>query len=89
MVFNFKALFTPVTEFREEKGVPGLVLKVLKEGKRNLMEYKRTWHVEHVVLPCLEDWVREQGEEGQEVSTLEAAPFWEGWEVKWRRAQGL
>lgn len=89
VVFNFKALFTPVTEFRDERGVPGLVLKVLKEGKRSLMEYKGTWHVEHVVVSKLEEWVREQGMEEVEVSTLEKAPFFEGWEEKWHRLQGV
>lgn len=88
IVFNFKALFTPVTEFRDEKGVPGLLAKVLREGKKNLMEYKGTWHVEHAVLEHLEEWVKEQGREGVEVGTLDEAPFFEGWEEKWHRLQG-
>ena len=36
VVFNFKALFTPVTEFRDEPYVPALVLKILNEGKKNI-----------------------------------------------------
>jgi len=51
VVFNFKALFTPVQEFRDEPYIPALLLKILKEGKKSLMEYKSTWHVEHVCVP--------------------------------------
>ncbi|KAL1958669.1 hypothetical protein VTO42DRAFT_4012 [Malbranchea cinnamomea] len=39
IVFNFKALFTPITEFRDEPGVPALIAKVLREGKRSIHEY--------------------------------------------------
>jgi hypothetical protein len=93
IVFNFKALFTPVSEFRDEPCVPALVAKILREGKRSLMEYKNTWHVEHVVLPTLEDWAVEQVdkglvEEGWEISTLEESPWFKGWEEKWHRQQG-
>lgn len=94
VVFNFKALFTPVTEFRHEKYIPALLRKILLEGKKNLMEYKSTWHVEHVVLPVLEEWEREQvrlgvAEEGWEVGTLEESPWFEGWEEKWHAQQGF
>ncbi|KAG0126487.1 hypothetical protein HOY82DRAFT_111153 [Tuber indicum] len=94
IVFNFKALFTPIQEFRDEPGVPQLVLKVLKEGKKNLMEYKNTWHVEHVALPALEKWSKEQTEEGLmpegwEVSTLGESPWFRGWREKWHRQQGF
>lgn len=94
IVFNFKALFTPVTEFRDEPGVPALVAKILKEGKNNLMKYKNTWHVEHVVLPKLEEWAKEQEENGLvpenwEVSTLEESPWFKNWEEKWHRQQGF
>ncbi|KAH7020972.1 uncharacterized protein B0I36DRAFT_333548 [Microdochium trichocladiopsis] len=64
IVFNFKALFTPLAELRDEAGVPGLVAHVLKHGKREIMRYKDTWHVEHVVVPLLEAWEREQWETG-------------------------
>jgi hypothetical protein len=40
VVFNYKALFTPLTEMREEPYIPKLVLKVLREGKSNIMKYK-------------------------------------------------
>ena len=94
IVFNFKALFTPVTEFRDEPYVPGLLLKILKEGEESLMEYKGTWHVEHVVKPALEAWHREQVkkgmvEEGWEPRTLEESPWFPGWEGKWRGMQGF
>lgn len=100
IVFNFKALFTPIQEFRDEPYVPALVLKVLKEGKRSLMEYKNTWHVEHVCVPALERFAEEQvarglvrpehpEEDTWTVSTLQESPFFPGWEEKWRRQQGF
>ena len=94
VVFNFKALFTPVTEFRDEPGVPALTAKVLKEGKKNLMDYKGTWHVEHVVLPNLEKWAAEQEESGLvpkdwQVATLDDSPWYKGWQEKWHRQQGF
>ncbi len=94
IIFNFKALFTPIEEFRTEPYVPALVAKVLKEGKKNLMEYKNTWHVQHVALPALEKWNAEQEDEGMierewEVRTLEEAPWFPGWEAKWHEKQGF
>lgn len=93
-MFNFRALFTPLEKFREEPFVPSLVLKVLKEGKREIMEYKNTWHVEHVTIPALEAWQAEQVAkkiipEGWEVRTLDEAPFYPGWEEKWKAEQGF
>jgi len=105
IVFNFKGLFTPITEFRDEPYVPALCKKVLEKGKRNLMEYKNTWHVEHKALPALAQWAAEQLEkgksgeeggvlgegqgEGGEVRTLEESPWFPGWEAKWHRQQGF
>lgn len=94
IVFNFKAVFTPVTEFRDEPHVPALVAKLLKEGKQNLMQYKGTWHVEHVILPKMEEWAKEQEEKGLvpkgwEVATLDESPYYSGWEEKWHRQQGF
>lgn len=94
VVFNFKALFTPVTEFRDEPGVPDLVLKLLREGKPSLMEYKGTWHTEHVVVPEMEKYAKEQVErglvkEGEEVRTLDEYPYFPNWEEKWHRQQGF
>ena len=94
VIFNFTALFTPLTDFREEAYIPALVRKVLCEGTKAIMEYKNTWHVEHVAIPALERWEREQEEnglveDGWEVKTLKEAPFWPGWEAVWRRRQGF
>ncbi|EUC37229.1 hypothetical protein COCCADRAFT_86138 [Bipolaris zeicola 26-R-13] len=94
VIFNFKALFTPVQEFKDEPRVPGLLLKVLEEGKKELMEYKGTWHVEHVVKDVLRAWHEEQVakgwvEEGWEAETLGESPWFEGWEGKWRGMQGF
>ncbi|KAH8719283.1 hypothetical protein GQ44DRAFT_741992 [Phaeosphaeriaceae sp. PMI808] len=94
VVFNFKALFTPVEEFRDEPYIPGLLLKVLNEGKKSLMEYKNTWHVEHVVKPAMERFHEEQVEKGLvpedwEPHTLEESPWYPSWEEKWHRQQGF
>ena len=94
VVFNFTALFTPVAEFRDESHVPALVRRVLTQGKKSIMEYKNTWHVQHVVLPKLEEWEREQVAKGLvekdwEVRTLDESPWFPGWEEKWHRQQGF
>lgn len=100
VVFNFKGIFTPVQEFRDEPYIPSLLLKIMKEGKKNLMEYKNTWHVEHVCIPAFEEYEREQvaagvvkpeneGEESWTVATLQESPFYPGWEEKWHRKQGF
>jgi hypothetical protein len=94
IVFNFKALFTPIEEFRTEPFVPALVLKVLNEAKPNLMAYKNTWHTEHVVKPALEEWAKEQTEKGWvpedwEPHTLDDSPYFPGWEEKWHQQQGF
>ncbi|KAK1467822.1 hypothetical protein CTAM01_16974 [Colletotrichum tamarilloi] len=88
VVFNFKALFTPLTEFKNEPFIPSLVLKVLNEGKESLLKYKGTWHVEHVVKPTLKEYEKYQVENGLiekdwEPQTLAEAPFFKGWEKKW------
>lgn len=92
VAFNFKALFTPIAEFRDEPGIPQIVAKILREGKQNLMDYKNTWHVQHVVLPVLDMWSEEQVRDGMigqewEVATLEDSPWFKGWRDKWRRQQ--
>lgn len=84
IVFNFKALFTPITDFRKEPYVPKLILKVLKEGKKPIMTYKSIYHTEHKVIPALEEWVKEQEESGMivrdwTVRTLDEDPFFPGW----------
>ena len=100
IVFNFKAIFTPIQEFRDEPYIPALLLKIIKEGKRNMMEYKNTWHVEHICVPELERYEKEQvekglvkpdneGEETWTVTTLAESPYFPGWEEKWHRQQGF
>ncbi|KAM4054530.1 HRQ family protein [Hirsutella rhossiliensis] len=91
VVFNFKALFTPLTEFEDEPYIPSLVLKVLNEGKENIMRYKGTWHVEHVAKPTLARYERLQVERGLidgqwAPHTLQESPFFPGWERKCRLA---
>ncbi|TAQ89561.1 hypothetical protein B7494_g2138 [Chlorociboria aeruginascens] len=80
VVFNFTALFTPIQELRDEPYIPALLLKILKEGKKNLMEYKNTWHVEHVCVPELEKYAIEQVDKGLFVasSSLTASGSKEG-----------
>ncbi|KAK1995109.1 hypothetical protein LX36DRAFT_751325 [Colletotrichum falcatum] len=88
VVFNFKALFTPLNEFKTEPYVPSIVLKVLNEGKESILRYKGVWHVEHVAKPALKEFERYQVENGLierdwETRTLPEAPFFKGWETKW------
>ncbi|KAJ7632220.1 hypothetical protein FB45DRAFT_746378 [Roridomyces roridus] len=86
IVFNFKPLFTPIRDFREEPYIPSLLLKILKDGKSSFMEYKSFSHVSHVVLPALEEWAREQEEKGWVPKdwvprTLAEDPFFPGYNV--------
>ncbi|KAF4126251.1 Protein of unknown function (DUF3445) [Geosmithia morbida] len=88
IVFNFRALFTPLPEFRDEPYVPSLLLKILDEGKRNLMDYKGTWHVEHIAKPALHEYEKFQVSQGLvepewEPRTLDETPFYPGWKEKW------
>ncbi|KAH8162023.1 hypothetical protein CIB48_g6227 [Xylaria polymorpha] len=94
IVFNFKALFTPIAEFRDEPYIPTLILKVLRHGKDNMMKYKNTWHVEHLLIPILEEYELEQKGSGLmkkdwEAQTLDESPWFPGWERKWHRQQGF
>lgn len=94
IIFNFKALFTPLTAFRDEPYVPRLVAHVLTKARPKMMEYKGTWHIEHVALPALQRWAREQEDDGLvepkwEVRTLEESPWFPGWREKWHREQGF
>ncbi|KAF7563664.1 hypothetical protein G7046_g459 [Stylonectria norvegica] len=90
IVFNFKALFTPITEVQDEPYIPSLILKILREGKENLMQYKGTWHVEHIVKPTMERYERQQVEQGLiekdwKHQTLDEMPFFPGWEKKYKQ----
>ncbi|EFY89869.1 hypothetical protein MAC_04078 [Metarhizium acridum CQMa 102] len=87
IVFNFKALYTPLCEFADEPYIPSLVLKILIEGDEAIMKYKGTWHVEHVVKPALVKYEQAQLdmgliEEGWVVQTLDESPFFPGWKRK-------
>jgi len=87
-------MLTGLAELREEKGVPGLVGKVLREGDGQILAYKGVWHVEHLIIPTMEKWDREQRESGVvdtewDIGTLEQSPFYEGWEERWRGRQGF
>ncbi|XP_006458276.1 hypothetical protein AGABI2DRAFT_63838 [Agaricus bisporus var. bisporus H97] len=89
IVFNFKALFTPVIHFREEPFIPHLVGTVLREAEKPFMEYKSTFHIAHKVIPALEVWAREQEEKGWVPKdwasrTLEENPFYPGWQLHHR-----
>lgn len=60
----------------------------MKEGKPSLMDYKANYHVEHVALPAFEEMAKEQEEKGLvppnwDPRTLDEAPFFPGWHVKW------
>ncbi len=84
VVFNFKALFTPVSDFKEERYIPSLLLKILSEGKASIMRYKGVKHVENAVKPALELYERHQIEQGMVMKgwvpqTLEEHPFYPGW----------
>lgn len=86
IVFNFKALFTPLTDLRYEPKIPSLVLKVLEDGNKDIIKYKGVWHVEHVVKPTLKGYERQQVEDGilekeWVVRTLDEYPFFPGWSV--------
>ena len=94
VVFNFKALFTHITDFKEEPYIPSLFLKICKEAKESLMKYKNTWHVEHVALPELEEYEQYQIAHGMiepdwQHRTLDESPFYPGWEELWHRRQGF
>lgn len=84
IIFNFKALFTPLPQLRNERFVPRLLLQVLQGANPEIKDYKGTFHVEHVAIPSLKAWSREQEEKGWvpkdwEVKTLND-PFFPEWE---------
>ncbi|KAF9458633.1 hypothetical protein BDZ94DRAFT_1325343 [Collybia nuda] len=85
IVFNFKALFTPVTRFETEPYIPRLLAQVLRGSKSSFLEYKATHHVVHKLLPALDKWARAQEEKGWvpkgwKERTLDEDPFFPGWE---------
>jgi len=87
IVFNFKALFTPATNFRNEPYIPKLLAKILREGKKPLLEYKASYHIEHRMLPALHLWAKEQEEKGWvpkdwKEKTLDEDPYFPGWDSR-------
>ncbi|KAJ9150368.1 hrq family protein [Pleurostoma richardsiae] len=94
IVFNFKAVFTPLEELRDEPYVPALLHRVLEQGKENLITYKCVDHVKNTAMGALAGWAKEQVDNGVvpadwEVGTLDESPFFPGWEEKWRAKQGF
>jgi len=94
VAFNFKCLFTPIASLASEPYIPGLLLRSLKDGKREAMGYKGMGNVEHVVVPALEEMERKQKEKGivdekWEAQTLQQYPWFPGWEDKWQKEQGF
>ncbi|TFK67917.1 hypothetical protein BDN72DRAFT_842513 [Pluteus cervinus] len=84
IVFNFKAFFTPLTDFRTEPYIPHLLSKILREAKPTFRVYKNTRHTEHVILPALDKWCLEQEEKGWvpvgwKERTLDEHPYYPGW----------
>lgn len=89
IVFSFKVLFTPITEFEDEPYIPSLLLTILNVGKQSLMVHKGTRHVEHIAKPLLERYRQSQVKKGLvpqdwKPQTLDESPFFPGWERKWR-----
>lgn len=85
VIFNFKAVFTPLTDIAKEPYVPALLRKVITQGDKKLIEYKMEKHAADIATEYLEKWAREQElaglvEKGWEVSTLEQSPFFPGWQ---------
>ncbi|KAG6817079.1 hypothetical protein H0H87_012847 [Tephrocybe sp. NHM501043] len=84
IVFNFKAFFTPTTQFRNEPYIPKLLAKVLRDSKESLKMYKSTYHIEHKLLPALDIWAKEQENKGWvprdwKERTLDEDPYYPGW----------
>lgn len=94
VVFNFKAVFTPFEELKDEPYIPALLLRVLEGGKENLITYKCDGNVRRVAMEALKVWAEEQVRDGVvpadwEVATLDESPFYPGWEERWKTRQGL
>ncbi|KAH8652086.1 hypothetical protein BX600DRAFT_402504 [Xylariales sp. PMI_506] len=85
IIFNFKAVFTPLAQLAAEPHVPALLLTILNGGQRVLIDYKVEKHVEKVAVEALEGWAKKQVEDGVvpadwEVGTLEQHPYYPGWQ---------
>lgn len=94
IIFNFKAVFTPLTDLRDEPYVPSLMYKQATEGKPSLTDQKVHEHIRPVVLDSLRAWKTEQIDNGLippdwEEQTLAESPFYPGWEDRWRQKIGF
>lgn len=94
VVFNFKAVFTPITELRTEPFIPSLLFKQVTDGKPSLTEPKIHSHIRPLVLENLKKWGEEQVQDGVipagwEDETLAESPFYPGWEERWRKRIGF
>ncbi|KAH6952448.1 hypothetical protein BKA56DRAFT_443588, partial [Ilyonectria sp. MPI-CAGE-AT-0026] len=94
IVFNFEAIFTPMTELRDEPYILSLMYKQITEGKPHLTEAKVHEHIRKIVLDSLMEWKSEQIKNGTIVpdwveETLPESPFYPGWEERWRQKLGF
>ncbi|OAA66828.1 hypothetical protein SPI_01404 [Niveomyces insectorum RCEF 264] len=95
VVFNYKAVFTPLAALRTEPYVPALLHRVLQDGNpRLVVPGKCLPHVRAAALPALAAWAAEQVQRGVvpanwAVRTLDEAPFYPGWAAAWHAAQGF
>lgn len=98
IVFNFKAVFTPLESFRDEPFIPAMALKMMMDVKPSILQYKAkygaVWHVENVMKPALRAWAQEQIDRGWvpadwKPETLPEAPFFPNWHKKWTSQQGF
>lgn len=85
VIFNFKAVFTPLAALAAEPRVPALLLRVLTAGRRELVDYKCERHVERLAVAQLREWADRQAEDGLvpadwEPATLEQHPYFPGWQ---------
>jgi hypothetical protein len=85
IIFNFKAVFTPMATLAREPHIPALLLRVLTQGHRALIDYKVEKHVERLAIAQLEEWAAKQVADGivspdWEVGTLEQHPYFPGWQ---------
>ncbi|KAK7906404.1 hypothetical protein PG985_016410 [Apiospora marii] len=87
VIFNFKAVFNPLTDLKSEPYVPALLHQVVTGGPRDLIGYKMERHVEKIAAEHLGQWARQQVEDGLvpadwDVGTLEQHPYFPGWKDK-------
>lgn len=94
IVFNFKAIFTPLTELRDEPYIPHVLYKQITEGKLDITQPKVHEHIRPVVVEALDAWKKEQVASGVvpadwSEETLKESPFFPGWEERWMQKQGF